>query len=121
MKVVFARLILGCLGLFPIHSIANDPRDPTRPPSASIRTPIVREPAPILSAIMGPPSNRVAIFNGQLVRAGSHSGAFLIEAVLEDGIRYRHAGTTEELHLAHGIISMKKPSAAAARLPAGAP
>jgi len=120
-KDAFYGLLLGFLGLFSIRSLADEPRDPTRPPLVSVRTPMVHEHAPILSAIIGPPSSRVAIFNGQLVRAGSHSGEFFIEAVLEDGIRYRHAGATRELHLAAGLISMKKPSVAAAPLPAGAP
>jgi hypothetical protein len=109
------------LALFPIPSLANELRDPTRPPVVSAGAPIVHEPAPILSAIMGTPSARVAIFNGHLVHAGSRVGEFLIEAVLEDGVRYRHAGTTQELHLARSLNPVKKPSTAAPRLPSGAP
>jgi hypothetical protein len=63
----------------------------------------------------------VAVFNGQLVRDGSLVGAYRIEAVLEDGVRYRHAGTTQELHLPPTLSTVKKPSTAASRLPAGAP
>ena len=120
MKLLFSSLLLGCFGLYSIHSLANEPRDPTRPPLVAIRAPVAREPKPILSAIMGSAPSRVAIFNGQLVHAGSYSGEFLIEAVFEDGVRYRHAGRTEELHLPHAIISVKKPSAAVTRMPAGA-
>jgi len=120
-KLAFPNLLICILALFSIRSSASELRDPTRPPAVSVGVPTAHEPAPILSAIMGAPSARVAIFNGHLVRVGSRVGEFLIEAVLEDGVRYRHAGTTQELHLAHSINAVKKPSSAAPRLPVGAP
>jgi hypothetical protein len=100
---------------------ADEPRDPMRPPAASAHLSVVHEPAPVLSAIMGAQGARVAIFNGQLVRSGGSVGTYLIDAVLEDGVRYRHHGMTQELHLAHATNPVKKPSTAPARLPAGAP
>lgn len=102
-----------------IHALADDIQDPTRPPT-SMRMP-AHEPTPVLSAIMGVASSRCAIFNGQVVHAGSHVGNFFIEAVLDDGVRYRHAGASQELHMAHSINSIKKPSATAVRAPSGAP
>jgi hypothetical protein len=114
-------LLLCSLTLLSIRSVADEFRDPTRPPAVAVGVPVAHEAAPILSAIMGPPSARVAIFNGQVVHGGGRVGEFFIEAVLEDGVRYRHAGTTQELHLAHAINAVKKPSTAAPRLPVGAP
>ena len=62
---------------------------------------------------------RTAIFNGQLVRSGTALGAYTIEAVLEDGVRYRHAGV--DAGFAHGPhrAHVQKPAAAAARAPSG--
>jgi hypothetical protein len=53
------------------------------------------------------------------VRSGSSLGAYTIEAVLEDGVRYRHAGLTQILHMAHTVPTLKQPAAALARAPAG--
>lgn len=121
MKSPFTPLLVCGLALFSICSLANESRDPTRPPAVPVRASIAHEPAPVLSAIMGGPFARVAIFNGQLVHQGSSVGSYLIEAVLKDGVRYRHAGTAQELHFPHLVTSVKKSSTAAARLPAGAP
>jgi hypothetical protein len=120
MRFAFPYFLICSLALPSIRSLASEFRDPTRPPAVAIGAPIVKKPAPILSAIMGAPSARVAIFNGQLVHAGSRVGEFLIEAVLDDGVRYRDAGTAQELHLARSINAVKKPSAAAVRSQAGA-
>jgi hypothetical protein len=116
-----SRAFICSLVLGSVPSLADESRDPTRPPVVAVRVAAAREPLPVLSAIMGAPSARVAIFNSQLVRSGSQVGTFLIVAILEDGVRYRHAGTTQELHLAHSITAVKKPSAAAASLPPGTP
>jgi hypothetical protein len=98
---------------------ADELRDPTRPPTtAAHRETGPSEPAPVLSAIMGSASNRVAIFNGRVVRSGGSVGTYVIQTVFEDGVRYRHAGVTHELYLPRSAI-FKKPSTAAARSPAG--
>ena len=55
---------------------------------------------PVLSAVLNFNGVRTAIFNGQLVRSGSSLGAYTIEAVLEDGVRYRHARV--DAGFAHG-------------------
>jgi len=100
-------------------SAAAEIRDPTRPPSAAARTgEAVREPAPVLSAVMSFNGKRKAIFNGHVVTDGSVLGGYIIDAVLEDGVRYRHANVTHELHLAHPT-TIKKPAAEPPRTPSG--
>lgn len=90
--------------------------DPMRPPLSAVRAAAVpREPAPVLSAVMTFSDKRSAIFNGRLVHDGTAIGAYTIEAVLADGVRYRHFGQTRELHLAHPSNPLKTPVVAVAR------
>jgi hypothetical protein len=111
--------LVYCAVTFAPLALADGLRDPTRPPLAPTHLSIAHEPPPILSAVMGANGSRTAIFNGRLVRSGGSVGAYVIEAVFEDGVRYRHAGLTRELRLPHATIPFKKPSAAPARLSAG--
>jgi hypothetical protein len=112
-------LLLGWLGLVSAAT-GEGLRDPMRPPLAAARaTASAREAAPVLSAVLNFNGERSAIFNGHLVRSGSSLGAYTIEAVLEDGVRYRHAGLTQVLRMAHTVPTLKQPAAAAARAPAG--
>lgn len=111
-------LIIYCAVTFAPVVAADDLRDPTRPPvptHAAVATP---ERPPVLSAILGAKWDRIAIFNGQLVRSGESVGSYLIEAVFEDGLRYRHGGVSQELHLPHAAV-FKTPSTAPARAPMG--
>jgi hypothetical protein len=110
-------LLIFC-AFFAPPAMADGMRDPTRPPLAPTHLSTAREQPPILSAVMGANGRRVAIFNGQLVRSGGSVGTYAIEAVFEDGVRYRHAGLTRELRLPHATIPFKKPSTAPARLSA---
>jgi len=101
---------------------ADGLRDPTRPPMPEGHTAAAAsEPAPVLSAVLTFNGERTAIFNGRLVRSGSVVGAYTIDAVLEDGVRYRRASQTHELHLAHNGTTIKKPAAGPARAASGAP
>ena len=100
---------------------ADELRDPTRPPLPQSRTAAFHEPLPVLSAVLTFGGERTAIFNGQLVRGGSIVGAYTIDSVLEDGVRYRHANQWYELHLVHPSTTFKKPAADAQRAPAGVP
>lgn len=100
-------------------TVADGFRDPTRPPLALSHQSIAHEPPPVLSAIMGANGSRIAIFNGQLVRSGGSVGSFAIEAVFEDGVRYRHAGLTRDLRLLQPTTTFKRPSIAPARLSSG--
>jgi len=117
-------IVYGVLVLAPAAgplAVADAMRDPTRPPVvAKAHDAAIHEPPPVLSAIMGTPTARIAIFNGQLVRSGSIVGRYAIEAVLEDHVLYRHAGISQELYLP-AAAAFKKPSTAPARSPAGAP
>ncbi len=107
-----------CWLLIAPFASADGLRDPTRPPAAPRAASAAPERPPVLSAILDSKDDRLAIFNGQLVRSGGSVGAYTIEAVFEDGVRYRHAGISQELHLVHFAV-FKKPSTAAARAPMG--
>jgi hypothetical protein len=99
---------------------AQEIRDPTRPPMRDAQaTDAAREPAPVLSAVMSFNGRRIAIFNGRVVSGGSVVGAYTIDSVLEDGVRYRHANATHELHLARPATTFKKPAAGPARVASG--
>jgi hypothetical protein len=109
-------LMLGALG----HAWttgADELRDPTRPPFRENRIAAQTEPAPVLSAVLNFNGERTAIFNGRLVRSGSVVGAYTIDSVLEDGVRYRRANQPHELHLAHNASTFKKPAAEPVRAP----
>jgi hypothetical protein len=110
-------LLIFVVLLTPLAS-ADEMRDPTRPPVAAHHETGPSEPVPVLSAIMGSGSARVAIFNGHVVRSGGSVGTYVIQTVFEDGVRYRHAGMIHDLYLPRPA-TIKKPSTAAARSPAG--
>jgi hypothetical protein len=111
--VFAAVLVMSC-------AAAGEIRDPTRPPMRDAQaTGAPREPAPVLSAVMSFNGKRIAIFNGCVVSGGSVVGAYTIDSVLEDGVRYRYANATHELHLAHPATLFKKPAAGPARTPSG--
>ena len=73
------------------------------------------EAAPVLTAVFSAGERHSAIINGRLVKAGDSVGAYRIEDVLADGVRYRHAGTVRDLHLPHPADSVKKPATVPAR------
>jgi hypothetical protein len=99
---------------------AGEIRDPTRPPVRDAQAAeAAREPVPVLSAVMSFNGKRIAIFNGCVVSAGSVVGAYTIDSVLEDGVRYRYANATHELHLPHPATTFKKPATGPARAPSG--
>jgi len=113
-------LWIGVLGLAWTAN-ADELRDPTRPPTSQRHAAAPHEPAPILSAVLHFNGDRSAIFNGHLVRSGSAVGGYTIEAVLEDGVRYRHAGLSQELHMSHPVSSLKKPAVDVLRASSGVP
>jgi hypothetical protein len=96
-------------------------RDPTRPPLAERHAAVPHESAPTLSAVLNFNGERSAIFNGHLVRSGSAVDGYTILAVLEDGVRYRHAGQSQELHMPHPTSSLKKPAVDVLRASSGVP
>jgi hypothetical protein len=96
-------------------------RDPTRPPLGEHHAAVFHESAPTLSAVLNFNGERSAIFNGHLVYSGSEIGGYTIIAVLEDGVRYRHAGQSQELHMPHPTSSIKKPAVDVLRASSGVP
>jgi len=101
---------------------ADGLRDPTRPPLVERHAAAApQESAPILSAVLNFNGERSAIFNGHLVHSGSAVGGYTILAILEDGVRYRHAGQSQELHMPHPTSSLKKPAVDVLRASSGVP
>ncbi len=84
-------LLIAALGA----AQAADLKDPTRPPILE-GVPIKHaDAAPVLpqvSAIFMSSTRRVAVVNGQPVRAGDQVGVFHIEEVTAQGVRYSCAG-----------------------------
>jgi hypothetical protein len=117
--VIFGVLFLASSSIGSLVA-ADALRDPMRPPLiATTHAAISQEPTPTLSAIIGNSGRRVAIFNGQLVRNGDSVGAYTIEAIFEDRVRYRHGSLNREVYLPLAT-TFKKPSTVPARSPAGA-
>jgi hypothetical protein len=108
---------LSTAALFAAVAAADELRDPMRPPMPQSHSAAPVEAAPVLSAVMNFSGGRAAIFNGQLVHAGSVVGPYTIETIFEDGVQYRRANQTHELRLAHNSSSFKKPSAEPPRAP----
>lgn len=102
-------LLLGALSLG-FGAAADGLRDPMRPPVVGGHTTVPREATPVLSAVLTYNGVRSAIFNGQLVHGGMTVGAYAIEEVLADGVRFRHAGLVQELRLPRSDSTFKKPS-----------
>ncbi len=73
----------------------------------------------MLSAVLSSGFKRGAIINGEFVRSGGSIGPYLIEEVFEDGVRYRYAGHSHELHLPRVLTMIKKPTAYPAQAPSG--
>jgi len=114
------KALLPLIAISALASAQADPlRDPTRPPQAAGTHASAVEAAPVLSAVFSAGDRHSAIFNGRLVKAGDSVGAYLIEDVLADGVRYRHAGTVRDLHLPRAADSVKKPAAVPARAAIG--
>jgi hypothetical protein len=114
-------LFWSCVLTLACTANAEDLHDPTRPPIAERRAAVSHESAPTLSAVLNFNGERSAIFNGHLVHSGSVVGGYTILAVLEDGVRYRHAGQSQELHMPHPMSSIKKPAVDVLRASSGVP
>ncbi len=113
------KLLLPLCALLATAVAADPLRDPTRPPQAAGPHAAAIEQAPVLTAVFATGERRSAIVNGRLVRAGDSVGAFTIEDVLVDGVRYRRAGSVRDLHLPHPADYVKKPAAGPARAAIG--
>lgn len=98
----------------------RDPMQPPRPVAAAGRGAPAAEAGPTVTAVFSSPTSRNAIFNDRLVKAGDTAGAYVIEAVLDDGVRYRRGGSVHEAHLPRVNASFKKAAQAAPRAASGA-
>jgi MSHA biogenesis protein MshK len=79
-------------------AIAADLVDPTRPPVVARKvtgTAPVVDALPRVTAIFQSGERRVAVFEGQVVKAGDRVGDVFIESISVDGVRYRRAGRVE--------------------------
>jgi hypothetical protein len=83
-------LLILCCG-WPAHGA--DLKDPTKPPAAAAPSAIRSAPVlPVVSAVFISSFRQVAIFNDQPVRVGDHVGAFRIDEINPNGVRYSAAG-----------------------------
>ncbi len=99
--------LYACLALAPL-AVADELRDPMRPPRPAQAARVAAEPVPVLSAIISRGGERLAILDGHLARAGDHVGAYAVDLVFVDGVRYHRAGIAHELHLASPLPIFKK-------------
>ncbi len=79
------------------HARAADLKDPTRPPmvkGVSLRHADEHKLTPHVSAIFMSSSRRIAVFDGQPVRAGEIVGPYHIDEVTALGVRYTTSGRT---------------------------
>ena len=114
------RSLLALTVIAALATAHADPlRDPTRPPARAAAHAGVAQAGPTLSAVFSSGNRRSAIFNGRLVKAGDAVGAFQIDEVLADGVRYRHGGASHELYLPRTADGVKKPAAVTARVASG--
>ena len=86
----------------------RDPMQPPRPAVVAGRGAAAVEAGPTVTAVFSSSTGRNAIFNDRLVKAGDTAGAYVIEAVLDDGVRYRRGGSVHEAHLPRVDASFKK-------------
>jgi hypothetical protein len=88
-----AMPLLLMLGL-PLCVNGAELKDPTRPPVTSTPVKAAGEykPAPRVSAIFLSSSRRIAIFNAQPVQAGDSVGAYHIDEIDANGVRYTNSG-----------------------------
>jgi len=91
MRCVTVLILAGVLSL---RAAAGDLKDPTRPPilEAPIKHADEHKLLPHVSAIFSSSSRLIAIFDDQPVRAGDHVGAYRIDEVTAQGVRYSSSG-----------------------------
>lgn len=98
----------------------RDPMQPPRPVVATGRGAAAVDAGPTVTAVFSSPTSRNAIFNDRLVKAGDTAGAYVIEAVLDDGVRYRRGASVHEAHLPRVNASFKKAARPTPRAASGA-
>ena len=98
-------------------AVANGLADPTRPADARPTTHGESLKAFRLEAILQSGERRIAIVNGQVVRAGDRIGAIRILEVNADGVRYLRAGESHvarlegrTMQVRHNVVQSKEES-----------
>lgn len=91
--------LLSLLGVAAGAATLPDPTAPSRPRSGSMSMRGANADGVLVQAIIGTAAERIAIVNGQLVRAGSQLGGLQVTQVLATGIEYRRNGRLVVAHL----------------------
>jgi MSHA biogenesis protein MshK len=115
MKSLSPLLLAGIL-LHPGTALADPSvRDPMRPPQAANQRATVRGPVapavPRVTALFLSGDSRTAVVDGKVVRAGDTVSGVLIEAVLEDGIRYRRGAQSLVARISRVVPRVASPRA----------
>lgn len=94
--------------------VAQGLRDPMRPPQPHTATrAAVRDSLPVVSAIFTRGSERTAIVDGRLVKAGDDVSGGSIKDIASERVRWSRKGIVHELLLNTAVTNFKKPAAAA--------
>lgn len=90
---------LLCLMIaFPLLIGATSRRDPTQPPGALSAPDTITAGQPLdLTAIFVYPHIKIAIINGQVVKAGDHLGEYIITTINEDTVELTGPQNTLEV------------------------
>jgi hypothetical protein len=106
-------LMLACISS---GTMADEVRDPMRPPSAVTASVEGQRPRLVptqVTALFISSERRAAVVDGRLVRVGEHSGLCQVEEILDDGVRCRFPRGVRVVRLPHAEVTFKKPAAAA--------
>lgn len=82
--------------------------DPTRPTHAKAPAAPRSTSAMRLEAVLMSSDRRIAIVNGQVLRAGDRIGDVLIEEVFADSVRYTRAGQSQLLRLQERALHVRR-------------
>jgi hypothetical protein len=84
--------------------------DPTRPAFAPGKSsPVMRSVDPVsrVTAVFVTGQRRVAVIDGQVVKAGDRIGDIVIEEILADGVRFTRGGRVEVARLPKPAVSVR--------------
>jgi hypothetical protein len=110
------RSIRRCSAIAIVLAISIDAHadtliDPTRPafaPAKSSTTSRAIDPVSRVTAIFKAGDRRVAVIDGQVVKAGDRIGDVVIQEVLADGVRFTRGGRVEVARLPKPAMSVRR-------------